>query len=247
MSESQQDDEFHENIIKLYQVLGSAKAVADNLDISILDVYCVLKKYKLSIEERMQMSASNTSILGAKAEALFKKLVPFAVEVNAVIYSNPNFDFLIGNSTVDVKASNVLTQKARKGKTGEFTEWLWKLQRPWHTEYGADFYVLFALYGKEFEDGYDCYVIPSELLSGIKGVRIRTHLKDSSPFRDFLIKPEQMANFFKKIKDSQEPKKQIFDDAFLEKERRDFYQIEVKELETLTRKVKSKVISYAKQ
>ena len=65
MSESQQDDEFQENLIKLYQVLGSAKAVADNLDISILDVYCVLKKYKLSIEERMQMSASNTSILGA--------------------------------------------------------------------------------------------------------------------------------------------------------------------------------------
>jgi hypothetical protein len=58
MSELQQDDEFQENLIKLYQVLGSAKAVADNLDISILDVYCVLKKYKLSIEERMQMSAS---------------------------------------------------------------------------------------------------------------------------------------------------------------------------------------------
>lgn len=240
-----QDDDFHENIIKLYQVLGSAKAVADNLDISILDVYCVLKKYKLSIEERMQMSASNTSILGAKGEALFKKLVPFAVEVNAVIYANPNFDFLIGNSTVDVKASNVLTHKAKK--TGEFSEWLWKLKRPWHTEYGADFYVLFALFGKEFEDGYDCYVIPSELLSGIKGVRIRTHLKDSSPFRDFLIDPEQMVNFFKKIKDSQEPKKQIFDDAFLEKERRDFYQIEVKELETLTRKVKRTVISHAKQ
>lgn len=247
MRELQQDDEFEENMIKLYQILGSAKAVADNLDISILDVYCVLKKYKLSIEERMQMSASNTSILGAKGEALFKKLVPFAVEVNAVIYANPAFDFLIGQSTVDVKASNTLTQKSRKGKTKEFDEWVWKLQRPWHTEYGADFYVLFALYGKEFEDGYDCYVIPSELLSGIKGVRIRTHLKDSSPFSDFLIKPEQMATFFQKIKDSQESKKQIFDDAFLEKERRDFYQIEVKELETLTRKIKSKVISYAKQ
>lgn len=39
MSELQQDDEFQENLIKLYQVLGSAKAVADNLDISILDVY----------------------------------------------------------------------------------------------------------------------------------------------------------------------------------------------------------------
>ena len=56
-----------------------------------------------------------------------------------------------------------------------------------------------------------------------------------------------MAAFFKKIKDSQEPKKQIFDDAFLEKESRDFYKIEVKELETLTRKVKSTVINYAKQ
>ena len=247
MSQLQQDDEFQENLIKLYQILGSAKAVADNLDISILDVYCVLKKHKLSIEERMQMSASSTSVFGAKGEALFKKLVPFAVEVNAVIYSNPEFDFLIGQSTVDVKASNLITHPARKGRQGEFVEWVWKLQRPWQNQYGADFYVLFGLYGKEFEDGYDCYVIPSELLSGIKGVRIRKHLKDISPCRDFLIKPEQMAAFFKKIKDSQEPKKQIFDDAFLEKERRDFFQIEVKELETLTRKVKSTVINHAKQ
>ena len=247
MSESIQDSDFEESLIKLYQVLGPAKAVADKLDVSILDVYCVLKKYKLSIEERMQMSASNTSILGAKGEALFKKLVPFAVEVNAVIYSNPEFDFLIGHSTVDVKASNLIEHPARKGRQGEFEEWNWKLQRPWHSKYGADFYVLFALHGKELEDGYDCYVIPSELLSGIKNVKIRQHLKNSSPWRDFLIEPEKLANFFAKIKNSQEQKKQIFDEAFLEKERRDFYQIEVKELETLTRKVKSKVVSYAKQ
>ena len=247
MSELQQDNEFQENIIKLYQVLGSAKAVADNLDISILDVYCVLKKHKLSIEERMQMSASSTSVLGAKCEDNFKKLVPFAVEVNAVIYSNPAFDFLVGQSTIDIKTSNLMKRQPSKYNKTTFTEWIFRLQRSWDSEYGADFYVLFALFGKEFEDGYDCYVIPSELLSGIKGVRIRENLRDNSPWRDFLIKPEQMAAFFKKIKDSQEPKKQIFDDAFLEKERRDFLQIEVKELETLTRKVKSTVISHAKQ
>jgi len=234
------EKDHEQNILELYKILGTAKSVADALDISILDVYVILKKYKLSIEERMQMAASSTSILGALGEDQFKKIVPFSVEVNAVINANPAFDFLVGEATVDVKASNLIQRK--RGGEKPVGEWLWRLQRHFQSQYGADFYVLFGLYEKDTFDGeYDCYVIPSELLAGIKAVRIRNHLKASSPWRDFLIKPEKMREFFQKIKDSQTPKKQVFDETFLEKENRDFYQIEITELDRLAKKVKKEL------
>lgn len=249
MNNLAQDQEYEQIILELYKILGTAKAVADDLDIHILDVYAVLKTHKLSIEDRMQMAASDTSVLGAMGENLFKKLVPGAVEVNAVINANPEFDFVVGDLTIDVKTSNILKRKvSNKSKTVSIIDmWLWKLKQPWHTKYGADFYVLFGLHGEknDFSAGYDCYVIPSELLDGVKKVEIRKHLRDTCKWSDFLIEPEKIAPFFQKIKDSQTPLRQVFNETFLEKENRDFYQVEVSELQNLTRKIKREVKAHA--
>ncbi|MEG2273542.1 MAG: hypothetical protein RSA22_07290 [Acinetobacter sp.] len=223
-----------QNILELYKNLGSAKCVANELEISILDVYVVLKKHKLSIEERMQMAASATSILGAQGEDEFKKLVPFAVEVNAVINANPAFDFLVGDITIDVKASHIVKRGVAKVRR---EQWFFVLQRSYQSQYGAQFYVLFALYGKDPKDGYDTYIIPSELLAGIKSVNINIKDKENSQWRDFLIQNDKVCEFFEKMKASTEHKPQIFDASFLEK-KADFYQVEVSELQSLSRKVK---------
>ena len=224
------EEEHEQNILDLYKLLGGAKQVANQLDISILDVYLTLKKYKLSIQERIDSETDRSGVLGAEGESEFLKLVPFATEVNAIINNNPAFDFLVGDITIDIKASRIIKMGRAKLKK---EQWYFLLQRHYQKKYGADFYVLFACFGERLKDGYDVYIIPSELLAGIKSVNIPAKSKKSCMWHDFIVEPNKVSEFFQKLKDSQTPN--------YPKKKTAFHQVEITELDRLAKKVKKEV------
>ncbi len=192
-----------QNILELYKLLGSTKKVAYELNVPFLAVYEVLKKYKLSIKERQELPTSKSSLLGAQAEQEFQKLVPFAVEVNSIVHANPAFDFLIDDITIDVKASHIL-KSSDTAKFKKNPQWFFQLKRPWHTEYGADFYMLFALHAEELKDGYDTYIVPADIVTS-KQVKINSEKRNHSRWADFRIEPSKVCAFFESMRTYAQP------------------------------------------
>ncbi|UTC62569.1 hypothetical protein E4O05_01245 [Treponema sp. OMZ 787] len=67
----------------------------------------------LELKDKIRYS-SKSGQLGAKAEEMFQKLMPEAVNANRVIKkNNENFDFLYGNLTINVKYSSIGNSKNR--------------------------------------------------------------------------------------------------------------------------------------
>ena len=71
----------------------------------------LLRSKVLKIEDKI-LYGSRNQIRGAKAEKLFKKLVPNSISANDFIRkNNPVFDFMVGNLTIDIKYSSLFTNR----------------------------------------------------------------------------------------------------------------------------------------
>lgn len=71
----------------------------------------LLRSGVISLQDKIQYS-SEAGKLGAKAEFMFQKLVPNAVNYNRVVNkNNKHFDFKYGDLTIDVKYSSRINKK----------------------------------------------------------------------------------------------------------------------------------------
>lgn len=180
----------------------------------------------LLVSDRLKYG-SGGSKMGAMAELEFQKLVPISKQMNTNSKQNPQFDFLVGNKKIDVKAASLTKDR---GKEGAFI-WHFNVRRHYQKEFGADFYVFFcALKGQKLIDGYDLYVVPTELMGGeehgVKTIMMRESQKQNHWMSDFKIEKDEVLDFFTSIDE-----KNINHD-------RGYFKIEVAQANKLNLKIK---------
>ncbi|MGP1594745.1 MAG: hypothetical protein ACTTH8_05825 [Treponema sp.] len=103
------------DIIQIYKKTKDFKKAVLLSGLPVLQAHIkLLSSGVLELHDKIQYS-SRSGQLGAKAEELFQKLVPHAVNANRVIKkNNKDYDFLYGNLTINVKYSSLIEHK----KTG---------------------------------------------------------------------------------------------------------------------------------
>ena len=141
-----------EDIVELYKKYGDFQKAVKLSGMRALDAHIkLMASGVVSIKDRIEYG-SNRVRLGAKAEELFQKIMPNAIDANTIIKrNNKGFDFLYGDLKIDVKYSSILSSTKDKSSFYVF-----------HTSKDTDIYVIFCEKekGLGLEDPY-ILLIPS--------------------------------------------------------------------------------------
>lgn len=142
----------------------------------------LLKSGCLKIQDKIQYG-SKGSKLGGKAEELFQKYVPEAIDANKYFQkNNPVYDFCVKNLTVDVKYSSL--RKDPRRDTGLA---YWDFRPTGDQDFICAFLESEA--GKELENPY-CLLIPMSFIDG--GAKKLHVSKNGAFFKEFQIEPEEL-------------------------------------------------------
>ncbi len=177
--------------LDVYRETGDLKQASNKSGLNALSLFRYLTvKGALTMRDRLNMGTSQTK-LGAQAELEFKRLCPIAMLVNCDEKQHKSYDFILSNGqTIDVKASRIQKKRAQT------TAWKFKIQRPYQTEKGADYYFLFALHGDKLTDGYTTYIMPTSITSDIKALEFSTKTTETHWISEFKIEPDEVLDFF---------------------------------------------------
>lgn len=159
-----------------------------------LTMFKILKINGVMLAEDRLTIGSVGSRLGASAEQEFQRLVPRARSMNAIVSSNPGFDFEVGGWRVDVKAFGPIKIAGRKSNV---PRWQIKLGRRGALSPHVDFFCIFLTYEptKPLQQCvYQCYLVPAELAAG------RNYLNKTeglpSALDSLQVSPAELAAFF---------------------------------------------------
>lgn len=169
--------------IEAYQRLKNLKLVGDELGIPWQSVYVNLKKAGVPVTGDKSRYGSDKDRLAARAEQEFQRLVPIAESQNEKRYQS-KIDFLIGETSVDIKAS---LQHAGH-VNANYMRWAFSMKKQ---EMLADFVVCFGYYP---DWRYELLLLPGEIIRKYQTVSIAVNGK--SKWRDYQIAPDTLAAFF---------------------------------------------------
>ena len=172
------------DIVEAYRKHKNLKLAADELGIKWQTLYCQLKKVGEPITGDKARYGSDRDRLAARAEKLFKDLVPFAVDQNAIEFQ-AKVDYVVCDQRVDVKASML----AKSCNRYESTRWAFSIKKQ---QFCADFVVCFAFYPDS--DEYKTLLIPGEMIRHCQTVSISS--RGRSKWLQFLIDPLDLQEFF---------------------------------------------------
>lgn len=181
--------------IETYKQTGDIRATARMTGITEYVLFIWLNKAGvLFANDRLNYGTTGMK-MGARMEIEFKTLVPTAQAMNSDSHNHPGFDFNVGKFRVDIKSS---TLRQYRGKTGHWG-FDFKRSRDKRAEFGADFYVCFAMHQENGDagGGYDVYVIPSALCLSHKSMTVRKG--HPSVWDGFRIPAADLAAFFQEI------------------------------------------------
>lgn len=152
----------------------------------------LLKSGCLKIQDKITFGSKGAK-LGGKAEELFQKLVPDAIDANKYFQkNNPVYDFCVKSLTIDVKYSSVRTDKRNNTH-------YWDV----HSSGDQDFLCLFleSEKGKELSDPI-ILLIP---MSFVDSQVTKLHISRNGAFmKEFRVEPEELQpllNDYSELKD----------------------------------------------
>lgn len=126
---------------------------------------------------------------GRQAEIEFSRLVLDAIDCNENLReNNPAYDFVLEGLKIDVKCG---MPRGRRGQW-EFTPERSSDKKRGRKKVYPDAFVLFALTGKVFEDGYRLFLFPAAFVLGQTMVSITPD--KPSRWWDFEIEPDELAD-----------------------------------------------------
>jgi hypothetical protein len=163
--------------VESYRRLKNLKLVGDELGIPWQTVYVHLRKVGEPVNGDKSRYGSDTDRLAAKAEAEFKRLVPWAEDQNERTFQ-ARVDFIVDGFGVDVKSS---TKRAGR--------WAFSLKKQ---ELTADFFVCFAY---EQDDTYACLLVPGDVCRKYQSMSLSATTR--TKWWDYQIQPDQLAAFFR--------------------------------------------------
>lgn len=171
-----------QSVIDAYQRLGSVRDACDETGCSpYVAVIWLSKAGVLKANERARYGCESSQ-RGAEAELEFQRLAPQAVCANSTVASNnPSFDFMVGETTVDVKSA-IPRSDGR---------WGWTM--PGNKALQPDFVVVFLANDKTgLQSGYRILLLPVALMPDSRSKALRPE-NDKSPLWDFEVQPEALA------------------------------------------------------
>jgi hypothetical protein len=168
-----------------YGRLKNLKLVGQELGIPWQSVYVHLKQAGVAVTGDKARYGSDKDRLAAKAECEFKSLVHSALDNNEGKWQ-AKVDFVVGNVSVDVKASTLkISNKRCKVK-----RWAFSVKKQ---EFCADFIVCFCFY----DSGYRLLLLPGEIVRKYQTISISEESKGK--WLDYEIEPSELNRFFEDI------------------------------------------------
>lgn len=169
-----------------YEKHKNLKLAAEEIGIDWQVLYSRLKDQGVAVTGDKARYGSERDKLAARAEALFIKLVPKAVDQNKAQWQS-KFDFLIDGYKVDVKVSSQNIANARKPDALRWS-FLFVKQR-----YECDFMCCFCL-SKDGETVEKLLVVPREFFADIQTMSVAC--SGRSKWNEFEVDPSGLAQFF---------------------------------------------------
>lgn len=182
-----------------YRNNGNLKLITDDTGLSVWICAKTLESMELSANwnsYRETIAKNSIAGQGADGEMEFKRLVPGAVDMNGQYQANnPAFDFLVGETTIDVKTGKLRTLPKRGGGWYEFKILSQEL---------PDYYAFFALKDSKkplTAGNYHLFLIPSIVIpEGASSVRIgEITERHRNHYWDFEIEPVALAAMLEDI------------------------------------------------
>ena len=173
-----------DKLIDCYNRHKNLKIAADEIGIKWQTLYCHLKRNNVAVTGDKSRYGSDKDKLAAKAEMIFKSLVPNAIDQNSIKFQS-KFDFIFDGEKIDIKASR-LAQGCKQFKS---KRWSFSVKKQ---EFCADFIVGFAFY--EGSDDYKLYLIPGEIVRNYQTISISENGK--SKWHQYQIEPNELNDFF---------------------------------------------------
>ena len=175
------------DIVEIYKECGNFHQTVKESGLPALVAHVkLLSSGVLKIQDKIKYG-SESARLGGKAEELFQKLVPEAVDANKYWQrNNPKYDFMYKNMTIDIKFSSCY--KSRKNKESNARHWTARCNG---TE---NLYVIF-LENEKNTDEEKKLENPYILLipNGFLHIKKNKHFTKSSVFfTDFQVKKENL-------------------------------------------------------
>lgn len=163
------------------------KLAADELGMKWQNLYVKLRKLGVSVTGDKARYGSDKDRLAAFAEMEFKRLVPFSVNQNEIIFQS-KFDFMVGAEKVDIKAAKL----AQGCKRFSAKRWAFSVKKQ---EFCADFIVCFAM----TDEAYRIFLIPGELVRNYQTISIAESEKSKSKWLQYEITQADLSEFFADI------------------------------------------------
>lgn len=170
-----------------YEKYKNLKLAALELGMPWQNLYLKLKKLGVPVTGDKAKYGSDKDKLAARAEQLFREIVPFAESQNDIQWQ-PLFDFLISGHKIDIKAS-----KENKGsKKFHATRWAFSVHKQ---EFCADFIVCFAF----SNDKQKIFLIPGEIVRHYMTISISTDPRSKSKWLQFEVNEKELKEFFQEL------------------------------------------------
>ena len=175
------------DIVEIYKECGNFHQAVKESGLPALVAHVkLLSSGVLKIQDKIKYG-SESAKLGGKAEELFQKLVPEAVDANKYWQqNNPKYDFMYKNMTIDVKFSSYL--KSRKNENSNARYWAARCNG------SANLYVIFLENEKNIDEDKKLenpYILL--IPNGFLNTRQKKHFtKGSVFFTDFQVKKDEL-------------------------------------------------------
>lgn len=170
--------------ILAYRRHMNLKLAAQELGVAWQSLYVHLKKLGEPIIGDKLRYGTDRDKLGAMAESLFKKLVPFADDQNRLRFQS-KVDFLAFGSKVDVKCS----MPRQLNKKSASLSWSFSFKKQ---ALVCDFICCFCLNQEKEVDRI--LLVPKEFFEGLQTVSVSC--TGGSKWNDYCVDPADLAPFF---------------------------------------------------
>lgn len=173
--------------ISAYEKTQNLKLAGKLLGLKWQTLYVRLKKNGVNVVGNKSKYGSISDKIGAKGEALFKSLVPFADDQNEIKFQ-AKVDFVVNGALVDVKSAYPrITNKNCKNSV-----WGFSLKRQ---ESVADFFVMFGF--DKNRESPRVFLIPGDMCRYYQSISIS--IEGTSKWKDFEVDINDLSEFFKSL------------------------------------------------
>lgn len=185
------------NEVEAYAKHKNLKLAAAEIGMKWQQLYVALRKKGVPVTGDKARYGCAKDRLAAYAERLFDEDVPMAIDSNAEQFQAA-IDFLVGNYSVDVKASVLHAERRETSGKTTAPRWMFCINKQKDV---ADFFVLYAFGPAGDRTVRHVFLIPNEIATTKTTIVIAESM--NSKWADYEVSREDLSSFFSSIRQLQ--------------------------------------------